>query len=123
MKKIIMIIDDEPDSLKLVKMRLEGSGYKVLTAESHEDAFSLMKRQVPDLVLLDVVMPGRNGYEVCNEIKNGEKTKNVPVILFTANSEQKTHLESNAGFIAADDCILKPFEPEELLAKIKKFVG
>ena len=123
MKKTILIIDDEPDSLALAKMRLEASGYKVLTAQSQEDAFSLMKRQVPDLVLLDVVMPGRNGYEVCNEIKNGDKTKDVPVVLFTANLEQKTHLESNAEFISADDCILKPFEPEELLAKIKKFIG
>jgi DNA-binding response OmpR family regulator len=123
MKKTILIIDDEPDSLALVRMRIEASGYKVLTAENYEDAFNLMKRQIPDLVLLDVVMPGMNGYEVCNQIKNNDKTKDVPVVLFTANPEQKTRLESNAEFIAADDCIQKPFEPDELVAKIKKFIG
>lgn len=122
MKKMVLIIDDEPDSLELAKIRLEATGYKVLTAPDHEEAFSLMKRQIPDIILLDVVMPGRNGYEVCNEIKSNDMTRGVPVILFTANPDQKTRLAANAEFLAADDCIMKPFEPEELLGKIKKFI-
>ena len=123
MQKIILIIDDEPDTLELVKIRLEAAGYKALTAPDHEKAFSLMEKHLPDLVLLDVMMPGKSGYEVCNEIKSDERMRGVPVILFTAKSEQKARLKTNAGFLAADDYILKPFEPGELLKKIKKFIG
>jgi len=69
------------------------------------------------------MIPGTNGYEICNEIKSEKRTSKVPIILFTAKQDQEEHLKSNAKFIAADDYILKPFEPEELLKKIKSFIG
>jgi len=123
MPKKILVIDDEPDSIKVVKIRLEASGYSVLTAANHDEAFRILENTIPDLILLDVMMPGRDGYEICNEIKSQEKTRKVPIILFTAKQDQKAHLKSNAEFIAADDYILKPYEAEKLLKKIKAFVG
>lgn len=123
MAKKIMLVDDEPEILDLVAMRLVSFGYEVITAVDGENALQILEKNVPDLILLDVMMPGKNGYEVCNEIKTNEKTAQTPVILFTAKPEQKERLKSNYDFIAADDYILKPFEPEDLLIKIKRFIG
>lgn len=124
MAKKIMLVDDEPEILDLVEMRLKSFGYDVVTAEDGRRALELLDEyEKPDLILLDVMMPGRDGYEVCNEIKTNEKTANIPVILFTAKPEQKEKLKSNYDFMAADDYILKPFEPEDLLIKIKRFIG
>jgi len=123
MSKRILLVDDEPDILDFVAMRLEAWGYEIITAPDGEKALELLERETPDLILLDVMMPGKDGYEVCNDIKSSEKTSRVPVILFTAKPQQKEKLQSNYDFIAADDYILKPFEPEVLLGKIKKFVG
>ena len=123
MTKKILIIDDEPDSFGLTTIRLKASGYDVLGATNRNDAFHILETEVPDLILLDVVMPGASGYEICNEIKSEERTSKVPIILFTAKPDQKKQLKSNTEFIAADDCILKPFEPAELLKKIKSFIG
>lgn len=123
MGKKILIIDDEPDILQLAMIRLTKAGYEVRIASNTEDAFNMIGEEVPDLILLDVVMPDRDGYEVCNELKSREKTRNVPVILFTANPEQKERVKKNYEFIAADGYILKPFEPADLLKKVKKFTG
>lgn len=122
MAKKIMLVDDEPEILDLVSMRLRSWGYDVMTAIDGENALTLLEKQLPDLILLDVMMPGKDGYEICNEIKTNEKTARIPVILFTAKPEQKEKLKSNYDFIAADDYILKPFEPEDLLLKIKRFI-
>lgn len=123
MAKKIMLVDDEPELRKLVAMRLESFGYEVCTAGNGDEAMILLDDNIPDLILLDVMMPGKDGYEVCNEIKTNEKTSHVPIILFTAKPEQKEKLKSNYDFMAADDYILKPFEPEDLLIKIKRFIG
>jgi len=123
MPKKILIIDDEPDSVTLAVIRLKSAGYEVIAATNCEEASDLLDTETPDLVLLDVMMPDKDGYEMCNEIKSREEMRDVPVILFTAKPGQKAHLKANAEFIAADDYILKPFEPEKLLEKIKKFVG
>jgi DNA-binding response OmpR family regulator len=117
-----MLVDDEPELLDLVAMRLESFGYDVITAIDGENALKIMENKIPDLVLLDVMMPGRNGYEICHEIKADPRTAHVPVILFTAKPEQKEKLKSNYGFMAADGYILKPFEPEDLLIKIKRLI-
>ena len=120
--KKIMLVDDEPEILDLVSMRLKSFGYDVVTAKDGQDALEMLEFERPDLVLLDVMMPGKDGYEVCNEIKTNPNTSKTPVILFTAKPQQKERLKSNYNFIAADDYILKPFEPEDLLAKIKRFI-
>ena len=122
MAKKILLVDDESDILDFVSIRLKSWGYEVITAPDGAKAVTLAGDRMPDLILLDVMMPGKDGYETCNEIKSDEKTSRIPIILFTAKPQQKERLKSNYEFIAADDYILKPYESEDLLAKIKKFI-
>lgn len=118
MKKIL-VIDDEGDLLKLTRTRLEASGYKVLTLDSGKRAIEVAKCEKPDLVLLDIVMPGKSGCDVCKELKADEVTCDIPVIVFTAHYPEEEYLKISSGDIGADDYILKPFEAQTLLAKIK----
>jgi two-component system, OmpR family, alkaline phosphatase synthesis response regulator PhoP len=122
MVKKVLIVDDEPELLDFAATRVKSFGYDVITAVDGENALTILKKTIPDLILLDVMMPGRDGYEICNEIKSDPRLSKIPIILFTAKPQQKERLKSNYEFIAADDYILKPYEPEDLLEKIKKFI-
>jgi DNA-binding response OmpR family regulator len=122
MSKLILIIDDEANILEVTSGILAVSGYEVMTASNYEDAFNLMRDKPPDLILLDVMMPDRDGYEVCNELKSDKRTRDIPIILFTGKPDQKERIKTNAKFLAADDCILKPFDPKVLLEKIKRLI-
>ena len=82
--KKILIIDDEGDLLELARARLEVNGYKVLTLDRGERAVEVAKAEKPDLILLDVVMPGKNGCDVCKELKADKATGGIPVVVFTA---------------------------------------
>ena len=121
-KKKIIVIDDEGDLLKMVGMRLESSGYDVKTLDSGERAVEVIREIKPDLVLLDVLMPGKNGCQVCIEIKADEVLKKIPVIIFTAHYPEEEYLKAHAEEMGADDYMLKPFEAQELLAKIKYLI-
>jgi DNA-binding response OmpR family regulator len=123
MPKRILIIDDERDIAEVTAARLTKAGYDAVAAGNYEEAFNSIGEKIPDLILLDVMMPDKDGYELCNDIKCKEKCGDIPIILFTARAEQKERLKANAEFLAADDYILKPFEPEQLLAKIRKYIG
>lgn len=120
--KKVLIVDDEGDLLKLVKTRLEANGYKVITLDNGKRVMKIVRSEVPDIILLDVVMPGKNGCDVCMELKADEATRDIPVILFTAHYPEEEHLKLNSREIGADDYILKPFEAEVLLAKIKSLI-
>jgi len=120
MGKRILIIDDEIDILSLLTIRLEAIGYEVLKAASAEEALSLLEKNKPDLILLDLLLPQMQGEEVCQRLKSDLKLKDIPVIIITANIAT---VNETIKKICADDYILKPFEPEELLFKIKKFIG
>ena len=117
--KMILIIDDEGDLLKLARTRLEASGYKVLTLDSGDRAVEFTKREKPDLILLDIVMPGKNGCDVCRELKTDKVTGKIPVIVFTAQYPEEEYVKTNSEEIGADDYVLKPFDAQTLLAKIK----
>ena len=117
--KKILVIDDEGDLLKLTRTRLEASGYKVLTLDSGDQAVEFAKSEKPDLVLLDIVMPGKNGCDVCRELKADKATGSIPVIVFTAQYPEEEYVKTNTEEIGADDYILKPFDAQTLLAKIK----
>ena len=121
MGKKILIIDDEPDIIKVVKFRLIKTGYELMTAADGREGLELARVLKPDLVLLDYRMPFLNGDEVCKEIKKDESTKHIPVILMTASTQDT--LKENIQTMGADDYILKPFEPEELIKKIKRLIG
>ncbi len=120
--KKILVIDDEGDLLKLARTRLEASGYRVLTLDSGDRAVEFAKSEKPDLILLDIVMPGKNGCEVCKELKDDKTTSPIPVIVFTAQYPEEEYVKTNTEEIGADDYVLKPFDAQELLAKIKFLV-
>jgi two-component system alkaline phosphatase synthesis response regulator PhoP len=121
-KKKILVIDDEGDLLKLEKTRLEVSGYVVITLDSGARVLEIARSEKPDLILLDVVMPGKNGCDVCRELKADTSTRGIPVIIFTAHYPEEEYLKVGSSEVGADDYILKPFDAEELLAKIKFLV-
>ena len=122
-KKKILVVDDEGDLLELIGKRLESNGYTVLTLNSGEHVIEFARREKPDIILLDMIMPGRNGREVCKELKAGSETKQIPVIIFTAQYPEEEYVKVNSEEIGADDYVLKPFEAAELLAKIKYLIG
>ncbi|MFA6079288.1 MAG: response regulator [Candidatus Omnitrophota bacterium] len=122
MKKKILVIDDEGDILKLARMRLEANDYEVVTLESGNRAVDIVKKVKPDLILLDVVMPGKNGCDVCRELKADETTRAIPVIIFTAHYPEEEYIRISSGEIGADDYILKPFEIQNLLSKIRSLI-
>jgi len=117
--KKILVIDDEGDLLRLTSTRLEACGYKVLTLDSGDHAVDFAKREKPDLILLDIVMPGKSGCDVCRELKADKSTGSIPVIVFTAQYYEEEFIKTNTEGIGADDYILKPFDAKILLAKIK----
>jgi len=122
MKKKILVIDDEVDLVDLVKMRLEANNYYVMPLYTSTRSIEIVKREKPDLILLDVMMPDKDGYAVCRELKADKDTKDIPVVLFTAKDQQKNAVKKDYQTSGADDYIIKPFEASELLAKIEKFI-
>jgi len=116
MAKKILAVDDEPDVLLILKTALQTEGYDVQTAANGPDALALAREFLPDLVLLDVMMPGMSGFEVLRELKNDESTAAAPVIMLTGVSEHakiKEALSSGTTYY-----IVKPFEFEDLLEKV-----
>ncbi len=116
MKEKILIVDDEKDILELISFNLEKEGYRTTTATSGEEAFSLLKKGSFDLLLLDLMLPGIDGFDLCRMIKTDAKF-DIPIIMLTAKS---TEIDKVAGLeIGADYYITKPFSIRELLAVIK----
>lgn len=114
MKKKIMVVDDDPNIVELISLYLEKESYQVLPFTSSTDAIEAFKKEAPTLVLLDVMMPGMDGYQFLSEIR---KTSNIPVIMITAKGET---FDKVLGLeLGADDYLVKPFDPKELLARIK----
>jgi two-component system alkaline phosphatase synthesis response regulator PhoP len=113
----ILVIDDEEHILELIKFNLENNGYKVITAANGIDALKLARIEVPQLVLLDLMLPGMDGYDVCKEIRRDNSISSIPIIMITAKGEE---LDKILGLeLGADDYITKPFSIRELLARVK----
>jgi DNA-binding response OmpR family regulator len=116
MEKKILIVDDDFDTLHMVGKMLERHGFKILAANNGEKAIQMAQSNSPDLILLDVMMPGMDGYEVTRELRGLENTAFIPIILFTAKAQVDDKLE---GFEAgADDYLTKPTHPAELIARV-----
>lgn len=122
MAKKILLVDDEPDILALTGLRLRRSGYEVIEAVDAEEALVFLEKNTCDLILLDLLLPNMQGDELCKKLKNDDKFKNIPVILFTA-SGFLSNLPKKIITLGADDFVTKPFEAAELVGKIKKFIG
>jgi CheY-like chemotaxis protein len=120
MSKKILVVDDEPDILKVVLFRLNKLGYEVLTATNGIEALDSARENIPDLILLDLMIPVLDGVEVAKRLKSEEETKYIPIIVLTASTHK---VAEKAKECQAEDYITKPFVPEELVEKIKKFIG
>ena len=114
--KKILIVDDTKDILLVVSRRLKSWGYEPLTAESGEEGLQIAQEQLPDLVLLDIMMPRMKGRDVCAFLKANPKTKHIPVIFLTALG-LTDHIKAGMD-LGAEDYIVKPFEPAELKERI-----
>ena len=108
----ILAVDDQPQNLRLLDAVLAPRGYRLVTASSGEQALEKLSEAVPDLVLLDIVMPGIDGYEVCRRIRNNPATAYLPVVMITASGDQEKVSSIQAG---ADDFVSKPFDLAEVL--------
>jgi|SRR5271157_1189418 len=117
----IMVIDDEPDLVEVVKLILESDGYQVVTANGGQEALEKMGKEMPDLVLLDIIMPRMDGWEVFSRIRSDQKTKDIPVIMLTAKDQRIDKL-IGLHVVRVDDYITKPFGRSELLASIKRIL-
>lgn len=122
MAKRILVVDDEPDVMDISTVRLKHLGYEIIPAVDAEEAIAFLQKNIPDLILLDLLLPKMQGDELCKKLKSDDKFKHIPIILFTASAIRPSFPEIIKE-VGADDCILKPFEPEELLGKVKKFIG
>lgn len=120
MKKRILLTDDEPNIVLVVTKRLEIQGYEVLIARDGEEALKKARELKPDLVLLDIMLPGVDGLNVCRILKADEATRDIPVVLFSARA-QTWDKEAGREF-GANAYVEKPFQPEELLATIEKLL-
>ena len=116
-KEKILIVDDEKDLLELVQYNLAKEGYQTQTAATGEKAVKIAKLNKPDLVILDLMLPGIDGLEVCRELKAGADTKSIPIIMLTAKGEEADIVIGLE--LGADDYITKPFSPRVLVARVR----
>jgi len=115
-----MVVDDNPDNMTLMRALLSSHGYEVIAAPHAEDAERHIRFEQPDLILLDVVMPGKSGYELCRELKEDPQTRLIPVVLITGLTDREDKVRGiEAG---ADDFLNKPIFPEELFARVKSLL-
>ncbi len=114
----ILVVDDYAENVELLQELLVSSGYDVTTAYDGEEALKKVKAQIPDLILLDIMMPKLDGYQVCEALRAKEDTKEIPIIFVTAKTEVKdwTHAIFNVG---VNSYITKPINPKKLLDKVK----
>ena len=113
----VEVVDDEEYILELISFNLTNNGYTVLTANNGIDAVKIAIEEKPNLILLDLMIPGKDGYDVCKEVRSNIEIKNIPIIMLTAKSEE---IDKILGLeLGADDYIMKPFDAKELVARVK----
>lgn len=116
-KKRILVIDDEEDMRYAVKIQLEANGYHVLTAGDGQEGLNLARRENPDLIILDLMLPKLDGYKVCRMLKFDRKYDAIPIVIFTARAQSDDQRLGRE--VGADAYIAKPFEPKKLLGTIQ----
>ena len=118
MSATILVVEDEKSISTLIQYNLEKEGFKVHTSETGEEGFEQIKKNLPDLVLLDWMLPDLSGIDICKQIKKDPKLKSIPVIMLTAKSEEADKIR---GFeTGADDYVTKPFSTKELILRIQE---
>ena len=120
-RRRILLVDDSELTLMLEKTVLSSENYDVMTARDGQEALAIAERELPDLILLDILMPGMDGFEVCSALRKNAKTKDIPIIMLSVKGQED---QIKAGFDSGcDDYITKPFKSVELLAKISSFLS
>ncbi|MBD3181625.1 SpoIIE family protein phosphatase [Candidatus Poribacteria bacterium] len=117
----ILVVDDVPRNVRLLELNLKSEGYQVIPAYNGQEALDKVSSEKPDLILLDIMMPGMDGYEVCRRLRQRESTRALPIVMVTAY-EKEPEKKIEAIDIGADDFIRKPFERYELLARVKSLL-
>jgi two-component system, OmpR family, phosphate regulon response regulator PhoB len=112
----ILVVDDEPDIVALVAYHLAKNGYRVSTASSGTDALEAAQRERPALIVLDLMLPGMSGYEVLEQLRAGDGTRDVAVLMLTARREEQDRIQGLS--LGADDYLTKPFSPQELVLRV-----
>lgn len=116
-KEKILIIEDEKDIVKMLDYNLKKEGFKTLSAHNGEDGLDMARKENPDLILLDLMLPEMDGLDVCKAIKNEAKISHIPIIILTAKAQEADKIVGLE--LGADDYMTKPFSPRELIARIK----
>jgi len=120
-KQRVLVVDDEPEAVELVEFNLKQAGYAVTTAADGAEALKKARSQTPDLIVLDVMLPEMNGFEICKALRLDPATAKTPIIMLTAKAAE---IDRVLGLeLGADDYLTKPFSPRELLLRIKKILS
>jgi len=119
--KKILVVDDEVDLVKTLRFSLETEGYTVLASYNGEDALNQARKENPDLVLLDIMLPKLDGYKVCRLLKFDERYKHIPILMLSAKTQEKDKIIGMET--GADEYITKPFDMDELIEKIKAYLN
>lgn len=116
----ILIVDDSPTELQLLSAPIKAMGYTVLTATDGDEAIQIATERQPRLILLDVIMPKKNGFQVCRQLKNTQETKDIKIIIISSKSQESDKFWGMKQ--GADDYIMKPFDDKILRAAVAKFM-
>jgi two-component system phosphate regulon response regulator PhoB len=120
-KQRILVVDDEPEAVELVEFNLKQAGYNVSTAADGAEALKKARAQTPDLIVLDVMLPEMDGFEICKTLRLDAATAKVPIIMLTAKAAE---IDRVLGLeLGADDYLTKPFSPRELMLRVKKMLA
>ncbi len=120
-QKKILVVDDEVDLVETLRFPLEMEGFNVLVSYNGEDALNQARKETPDLILLDLMLPKLDGYKVCRLLKYDEKYKHIPILMLTAKTQEKDKLLGKET--GANEYITKPFEIDELMKKVKTYLN
>ncbi len=119
-QKKILVVDDEPDLVETVQFYLETEGYQVLVSNNGEDALNQARKEKPDLIVLDLMLPKLDGYKVCRLLKFDERYKHIPILMLTARAQEKDRILGKET--GADEYMTKPFDMEKLSEKVKFYL-
>lgn len=117
---VVLVADDNPANLRLMRAFLEPEGYRIIEAKDGDEALLMVAQEEPDIVLLDIMMPGRDGFEVCEKLKAWDQTKNIPVLLVTAMQDPSAKLRGSE--VGADEFLTKPVDDTELLTRVRSLL-